>query len=168
MHNCCTLSQTSSYASISPVTLNNGYAICSNKHGKISQTVVVQYLTQSISVQQSITVRTPTVPHTKKSKAKSSILHGWASKNLWGTQMVKLSSPLCWLSKPWVNDGNTLYKESGKSLMYSSSIFYEVKHKIDLSWSKNSFSLKYSLDSNINTDRCYTYKHKLPSQEHHR
>lgn len=51
--------------------------------------------------------------------------------------------------------------------MYSSSIFYEVRHKIDLSWSKNSFSLKRSLDSNINTHRCYTDKHKLPSQERH-
>ena len=28
-----------------------------------------------------------------------------------GTWMFKLSSPLCWLSKPWVNDGNTLYRE---------------------------------------------------------
>lgn len=63
--------------------------------------------------------------------------------------MLMLSSPLCWLSKAWVNDGNTSHRVKKKEgLKYCSSFFITLtwqKHKSNLSWSV--FTLKPSPDS---------------------
>lgn len=67
-----------------------------------------------------------------------------------------LSSPLYWLSKPWVNDGNTSHRGRKRNAWCTAAqIFFfrnlEKNKKLTSAENRKVFPLKLSLDSYINT-----------------
>lgn len=171
------------------------YAICCNKHGKIRQTLAVQYLTQCISVQQSNNIhsiqenRSPWGPpallclsagdeksfwlisrvrNAKSSKTYFMVGH---QRIFGGTRMLKLSSPLRWLSKLWVNDGNTSYREKGKELdvqqLYFLWIWLEKNSQLTSAEAKNVSLWSVPLIVILTPIVCrgYSYKQELPCQD---